>query len=87
MSTDDIITLFGGRAAISTITGAKPNAITQWKQAGIPSKFWHVLVAEAETRDLAGVTFDALAATRQAGAPIQPQPPHAEQVTHSGVAA
>lgn len=64
MSTDDIINLFGGRAEISSITGAKYNAITQWKQAGVPSKFWHVLVREAEERKIEGITFDALAETK-----------------------
>jgi hypothetical protein len=65
MTTDDIINLFGGRGAISAITGAKGNAITQWKQAGVPAKFWHVLVGEAGKRGIDGVTFEALAATRQ----------------------
>jgi hypothetical protein len=66
MTTEDIITLFGGRAEISAITGAKANAITQWRHAGVPAKFWHVLVGEAGKRRIDGVTFDVLAATRQA---------------------
>lgn len=45
MNAHDIISKLGGVSAVSLITKTKPHAVQQWKRIGIPSKFWHTLVA------------------------------------------
>lgn len=64
----DIIAAFGGRQATALLTGAAPAAVTQWRRIGIPSRYWHVLVEEAQRRGIDGITFDALAASKPASA-------------------
>ena len=44
MTPADIITALGGKHEVARITGATPNAVTQWRRIGVPAKFWHVLV-------------------------------------------
>jgi hypothetical protein len=64
MTGPEIIEAFGGRQAIATLTGAEPDAVTQWRRNGIPAKYWHVLVAHAHTAGVPGITFEALRASR-----------------------
>jgi len=66
MTGPEIIEAFGGRQAISTLTGADPDAVTQWRRNGIPAKYWHVLVERAHAASIPGITFDALRASRPA---------------------
>lgn len=66
MTTDELITAFGGREAVAQITGAKPNAITQWRLAGVPYRHWPSLIEAASSRGINGVTFEALRQTRPA---------------------
>lgn len=49
---DAFLEALGGRAAVAEITGAKPNAITQWRQAGVPFKYWHRIIRAAHVRGL-----------------------------------
>lgn len=60
MDATDIINALGGKHAVSTLTGAKPNAVTQWRRIGVPAKFWPVLVERAAEAGIEGITFDAL---------------------------
>ena len=64
MTTNEIINALGGRKAVSDVTGTTPNAVTQWRKAGIPPLHWHKLVAtpEAQTH---GITFDTLASAER----------------------
>jgi hypothetical protein len=68
MSALDIIAAMGGKHDLAALTGAKPNAVTQWRRIGIPSRYWHVLVEEAARRGIEGITFDALAASKPGAA-------------------
>jgi integrase len=75
MKVPEIIEKLGGRRSVSEITGAKPNAITQWRRKGIPPVYWHVLVKAAEERHVP-ISFALLARTRgQASPPHQVEPP------------
>jgi hypothetical protein len=65
MNASDIIEALGGRTEIAALTTAKPNAVTQWRKAGIPPFYWHVLVRAAEEKKVSGISFETLAATRQ----------------------
>lgn len=64
MTPAEIIAALGGKHEVSTLTGATPNAVTQWRRIGIPSKYWHVLVSHAEASGIPGITFAALQATK-----------------------
>lgn len=82
MTASEIIEVFGGRVEIAVLTGAKPNAITQWRKGGVPPLYWHVLVAEADRRraddaQFPSITFEILAASKPASearndAPVHP---------------
>lgn len=65
MTATEIIIAVGGRNRVAELTGAKRNAVTQWYKAGIPSKFWPDLLAEAERLEVASVTVDALRGTHR----------------------
>lgn len=58
MNAADIIHAFGGNAAVSLITGASRSAVSNWRHAGIPAKFWMRLINVAAERGIAGVTAE-----------------------------
>jgi len=60
---------FGGAAKLADALGSKRTAVSNWPRDGVPAKFWHVLVAMAAEAEMDGVTFDTLAASRQALVP------------------
>jgi len=64
MSAAAILEAFGGKHAVSGLTGASPNAVTQWRRIGIPSRYWHVMVEEAKAKRIKGITFEALKASK-----------------------
>lgn len=64
MKVEEIIAALGGRLAVADLTGAKPNAVTQWRAAGIPFKYWHVLVEHAKAASVESVTYSALEQAR-----------------------
>jgi len=64
MTSHEILSAFGKPKIIHEITGADPRAIRAWKRNGIPAKYWHEFVQEAEQRGIPGVTFDTLKATK-----------------------
>lgn len=64
-----IIEALGGKHSLAALTGATPNAITQWRRIGVPAKFWPVLVDHAAAHDIPGITFDALRASKPASEP------------------
>lgn len=64
MTTDDLIQAFGGREAVALVTGAKPNAITQWRYTGVPHRHWPALIEAANERHVSGVDFSSLQSTR-----------------------
>lgn len=71
MTTDDVIKLFGGRSKVAVITGCRPNAVTQWRYAGVPFKVWPALITKAASLGIEGVTFETLEGTRpRSGAPV-----------------
>lgn len=53
---------------MAEITGAKPNAVTQWRVAGVPHKYWFAILEAASARNLDGVTRELLEQTRPAEA-------------------
>ena len=61
---DHFLSVFGGRALVAEVTNASQNAITQWRQAGVPFKFWFDLLEAAERRGLKSATRAVLIATR-----------------------
>jgi hypothetical protein len=68
MTASEIIQALGGRLSVAEITGAKPNAVTQWRKAGIPPFYWHKLVGAAAEKQIQGVTFETLQSTREMAA-------------------
>ena len=66
MTTDDLFAAFGGREAIEAITGARRNAINNWRTTGVPFRHWPALIRAAAERGVEGITFDTLASTRGA---------------------
>lgn len=66
MTAAQIIAAFGGRQAMADLTGAKPDAVTQWRYIGIPAKYWPRLVDAAVAKKVAGITFAVLEATKPA---------------------
>lgn len=69
MSTDDLIAAFGGREAVEAITGARRNAINNWRTTGIPFRHWPPLIRAASERGIEGVTFESLGSTRPSAIP------------------
>ena len=63
MTPSDIIEALGGRDEVSALTGAKPNAVTQWRRAGIPPKYWIPLLDAASEKRAEGVNVEALRRT------------------------
>ena len=61
---DEFLSRFGGRAAVAEITGVKPNAVTQWRKAGVPFRVWFDLIDAAEKRGIPGVNREFLRSTR-----------------------
>lgn len=59
-----IIAAFGGRRPVAEITGATPDAVTQWNRIGIPPKHHRKLVEAAAERQIGVVTYEALEASR-----------------------
>jgi len=66
MTASEIIKQLGGPKKVAGITGAKPNAVTQWYYAGIPGRYWPEIIAAADEAEIAGVTFDVLRGTKPA---------------------
>ena len=63
MTPVDIIAKIG-RRDLAEATGAKQNAITQWRKWGIPPKFWHKIVLLPDAREK-GITFELLETVSQ----------------------
>ena len=64
MTAADIIAAFGGRQAMADLTGALPDAVTQWRRIGIPARYWPELVEAAPGKGVGGITFAVLRATK-----------------------
>lgn len=61
MDATDIIEALGGRSHVAADLGIKPNAVTQWRQAGIPARYWPALTRlAARTTDTEHITLDVL---------------------------
>jgi deoxyribodipyrimidine photolyase-like uncharacterized protein len=73
MSPTEIIQALGGKHELAALTGAKPNAVTQWHRIGIPSKYWDVVVEHAAARGIGQITFAVLRATKPRANGAQPQ--------------
>ncbi len=74
MTAPEIIEAFGGTASVADLTGARPNAVTQWRRIGIPSKYWDVLVERAATTGIGGITFASLRASKPTAASVSSPP-------------
>jgi hypothetical protein len=61
---DEFLARFGGRSAVAEITGVKPNAVTQWRKAGVPFRVWFDLIDAAEKRGIHGVDRNFLGSMR-----------------------
>lgn len=68
MDAAQIIDALGGRRAVADLTGAEPNAITQWRRIGVPAKYWPTLVERASALGVEGITFASLRCTKPAPA-------------------
>jgi hypothetical protein len=64
MAPAEIIAALGGKHEVARITGATPNAVTQWRRIGVPAKFWHVLVEHAAGAGVPGITFAVLQSSK-----------------------
>lgn len=60
MTADQIIAAFGGIAPVSEITGARRNAVANWRHAGIPAKYWPTLERSAKAKRIKGISLDVL---------------------------
>lgn len=72
MTPFQIIEALGGRLVVSHITGARPNAVSNWYRAGIPARYWYDIALAAEAAHVEGVTLHTL---RQADARRRANPP------------
>ena len=66
MTTDDLFAAFGGVPEVMAITGARRNAVSNWRAAGVPFRHWPALINAAGARGIAGITFAALTSTQPA---------------------
>jgi hypothetical protein len=64
MTTDEIFEAFGGIAALMALTGARRNAINNWRWDGIPYRYFRVLLREAERAGIRGISLETLEASR-----------------------
>ena len=64
MSTDDILDKFGGVAGTAALCNCKKNAVYNWRRAGIPAKFWHVLAHAAAEKKIDGLTIAVISQAR-----------------------
>jgi len=71
MNTRDIIVSLGGPSVLGPRLGIRPQAVSNWQSEGIPYKHWPALQA-------AGITLDALQATRHPDAPASAEKVAAE---------
>lgn len=57
-----IIKAFGGPSALARLLAVSPQAVTNMRaRNSIPSEYWARLVQAAATREIEGITFEALA--------------------------
>jgi hypothetical protein len=66
MTTDEIFDAFGGIASLMAITGARRNAINNWRYDGVPYRYFRVLLREAERAGIRGISLETLEASRPA---------------------
>lgn len=61
MDATDIISALGGRSLVAEGLGIRPNAVTQWRQAGIPARYWPPLARlAARTAGAEHITLEVL---------------------------
>jgi hypothetical protein len=65
MTTDQVISAFGGRDEVMAITGAGRNAVNNWRHDGIPYRHYNALIKAAQARGIPGIDMDTLEASRQ----------------------
>lgn len=57
-----VIDAIGGTGAVAELLGVRPSTVSSWKaRSSIPAEYWVRIVAEADRRGCADVTFGALA--------------------------
>ena len=61
----EVVLALGGRNAVSTLTGASKNAVSNWYVSGIPPKFHNRMVRAANDLGVPGITLDLLEATHR----------------------
>lgn len=69
MNVAAIIEALGGKSEVCRLTGAKPNAVVQWRWNGIPSRYWHTIVGDAVRRDVTGISFEVLQSSKPISSP------------------
>ena len=61
----EIVLALGGRNAVSALTGASKNAVSNWYVSGIPPKFHNRMARAANDLGIPGITLDLLEATHR----------------------
>ncbi len=60
MKARDVTALFGGTTKTAEVIGCSRRSVVHWHHIGIPLKHWPKLVAAAQARGIAGISFDTL---------------------------
>ena len=64
---EDVLGAFGGATVVAQFLGVTDQAVSNMKARGtFPSAHWSKLVAEAEARNIHGITFEKLSAIQAA---------------------
>ena len=66
MTTDEVFEAFGGVSRLVEITGARRNAVNNWRYDGVPYRYFRVLLREAERAGIRGISLETLEASRPA---------------------
>jgi len=66
MNASEIIDALGGIRVVAQATGAKRNAVTQWRRIGVPAKYWPTIVQFADAAGKSSITYAVLQASRPA---------------------
>ena len=64
-TTAQIIAALGGRDAVAELTGARPRTVEQWLRIGVPHKYFGLLVSQARTRGIRGLTHEVLYSAKE----------------------
>ena len=61
MTVDEIFSKFGTATALGAAIGRNPIRAAEYRQRGsIPVRYWSALIEGAKSRDIKGITYEAL---------------------------